>query len=307
MEGAIPGPEPTHYQQTPHLCVRPSLSSHGTRLTRPPVSVLYQDYPTNWPEYTPRDKIADWLELYVSMQDLVVWTETDLRERPVYDASAREWDVTLARKGASVKLRPAHIVLATGTLGSPLVPAFPGVERFRGQTLHTSQYKGGGAFAGQRAVVIGAGNSSIDVCQDLVLKGAASVTMVQRSRTCVAGRDYIGAILHSLYPADVPVDVSDFRGSAWPFGLLKKLSIAGEQQVWDAQAELYAKLRKGGLNLYMGPEGEGVYLMVVERGGGEPPYDVSRIDMVLNSPTQATVSIARVIFIPKDDSHGLTL
>ena len=88
---------------------------------------------------------------------------------------------------------------------------------------------------------------------------------------------------------------------------MKKLSIAGEQQVWDAQAELYAKLRKGGLNLYMGPEGEGVYLMVVERGGGEPPYDVSRIDMVLNSPTQAIVSIARVIFIPKDDSHGLTL
>ena len=40
-----------------------------------------------------------------------------------------------------------------------------------------SEYGGGAPFAGLHAVVVGAGNSSIDVCQDLTLHGAASVTM----------------------------------------------------------------------------------------------------------------------------------
>ena len=236
--------------------------------------MLYQDYPTNWPEFTPRDKLADWLELYSVAQDLVVWMETELRDRPVYDKVARKWDVTVSRKGTNVKLQPTHLVLATGTLGAPRIPSFPDIERFKGEVFHSSVYGGGAPYAGKRVVVIGAGNSSIDICQDLVLRGAQSVTMVQRSRTCVTGRDYLMNMLRAAYPPDVPVEVADFRGGAWPFGLLKKLAIAGEQHAWEAQADLFSKLRKGGLQLYMGPEGEGVYLMVVERGGGYCEYIV---------------------------------
>ncbi|PCH39610.1 hypothetical protein WOLCODRAFT_85951 [Wolfiporia cocos MD-104 SS10] len=35
--------------------------------------LLYQPYPKNWPIYTPRDRVADWLEQYAIIQDLVVW------------------------------------------------------------------------------------------------------------------------------------------------------------------------------------------------------------------------------------------
>ena len=230
--------------------------------------MLYQEYPTNWPEFTPRDKIADWLENYATVQDLVVWMDTELRERPVYDAVAHEWSITLSRKGSPVHLRPAHIVLATGSFGAPRTPAVPGVERFCGRVFHSSAYGGGAAFAGQRAVVIGAGNSSIDICEDLVHRGAASVTMVQRSRTCVASRDFVRAMLSRRYPRSVPVEISDVKSASMPLGLLKRLSIANEQAAWDSQKELYDKLRKGGLQLYMGPEGQGSYLMVFERGGG---------------------------------------
>ena len=230
--------------------------------------MLYQDYPTNWPEFTPRDKIAQWLELYVTMQDLVVWTDTELRERPVYDAETREWAVTVSRAGAPVHLRPAHIVLATGTLGVPRVPAIPGVAHFRGRVMHTSAYTGGAPYAGQRVVVIGAGNSSIDVCEDLVYRGAKEVTMVQRSPTCVMARDFISMIVHQMYPPHVPVEVADFKTSSMPLGLSKRLAIASEQFMWESQKELHDKLRKGGVQLYMGAEGQGAYLMIFERGGG---------------------------------------
>ena len=130
-------------------------------------TVLYQEYPTNWPEFTPRDKIADWLENYATVQDLVVWMDTELRERPVYDAVAHEWSITLSRKGSPVHLRPAHIVLATGSFGAPRTPAVPGVERFRGRVFHSSAYCGGAAFAGQRVAVIGAGPSGLQYAATL--------------------------------------------------------------------------------------------------------------------------------------------
>ncbi|KAJ6621032.1 hypothetical protein B0H10DRAFT_1790813, partial [Mycena sp. CBHHK59/15] len=38
-----------------------------------PFQLLYQSYPDSWAKYTPRDKLADWLEQYPLLQ-LVVWT-----------------------------------------------------------------------------------------------------------------------------------------------------------------------------------------------------------------------------------------
>ena len=234
-------------------------------------SVLYQPFPANWPEFTPRDKLSDWLEHYASIQDLVVWTNSELQSRPIYDDKNHVWDVIVLRDGVPVKLRPAHIVLATGTLGRPNIPNIPDMELFRGRILHSSAFPGGEHFAGQKAVVVGAGNSSIDVCQDLALRGASSVTMVQRTRSCVMTREYVCDQVRGAFPENVPLEVADFRFASMPLGLLKQVLIADQDSAWKANKELHDKLRKGGVNFDLGPEGQGVYPLVFERlGGGSP-------------------------------------
>ena len=250
--------------------------------------MLYQPYPDNWPEFTPRDKLADWLEGYPRIQDLVVWTKTNFKDRPVYNKDTESWDVTLSRDGKEVKLHPAHIVLATGSLGEPIIPNVPERERFKGHVLHSHVYGGGAPYAGKHVVVIGAGNSSIDICQDLHLKGAASVTMVQRSATCVTARETVAAIQRAEYPPGVPLDICDFKWASWPFGLQKRLGIENQQFFWDSEKELHDKLRKGGLKLTMGPEGEGLYLLVIGRGGGAQL--LSRDDLMQRlTPSQVSV------------------
>ncbi|KAI0353542.1 FAD/NAD-P-binding domain-containing protein [Trametes cingulata] len=244
----------------------PSLTLHTVKRHH---SLLYQTYPSNWPEFTPRDKIADWLEQYATIQDLVVWTNAELKVNPVYNAETKDWDVTILREGFEVKLRPAHIVLATGTLGEPNVPDIADLGLFQGLVMHSQQFQGGTPYAGKKVVVIGAGNSAIDICQDLVLRGAESVTMIQRSETCVLSRDYVCGMLREAFPEDVPLPVADFRWGSFPLGLLKKIAIAGQQSAWDANKDLHDKLRKGGIRLNMGPEGQGIYLLTLERGGGE--------------------------------------
>lgn len=236
--------------------------------------VLYQQFPSNWPEYTPRDKLADWLEHYASIEDLVVWTNSELKPRPTYNAEDHRWDVTVIRNGAEVKLRPVHIVLATGTLGRPIVPEVPGIEAFQGRVVHSSRFPGGAQFSGHHAVVVGAGNSSIDICQDLALRGAASVTMVQRSTSCVMSLDFISDNFRKTYSEDVPLEVADLRFFSMSLALRKRMAIENQALAWEAHKELHGKLRKGGVSFNLGPEGQGVPILVFERLGGECLYHV---------------------------------
>ncbi|KAI0650323.1 FAD/NAD-P-binding domain-containing protein [Trametes meyenii] len=244
----------------------PSLTLHTISRHH---SMLFQPFPTNWPEFTPRDKFADWLEQYAHTQDLVVWTSTEMKPGPVYDFEKKEWVVTVVREGQEVKLHPAHIVFANGTLSRPRIPQIPDSALFEGTTLHSSEYTGADPFVGKRVVVIGAGNSSIDICQNLALNGAASVTMVQRSPTCVLSREYVCEPLRKYtYPEEIPVPIADFKWASFPLGLLKKLSIADQQPALDANRELHEKLRKGGIRLNMGDEGQGLYLLAQEKLAG---------------------------------------
>ncbi|OSX58691.1 hypothetical protein POSPLADRAFT_1049391 [Postia placenta MAD-698-R-SB12] len=41
--------------------------------------LLYQPFPENWPTFSPRDKLADWMDQYAVSQDLVVWTDSEIK------------------------------------------------------------------------------------------------------------------------------------------------------------------------------------------------------------------------------------
>ena len=202
-------------------------------------------------------------------QDLVLWASTEMVPRPAYDAATKLWDVTVVREGRQIKLRPGHIVIATGTLGKPYVPDLPSADKFRGDTLHSTGYNGGAAFAGKRVVVVGAGNSSIDICQDLVLHDAESVTMIQRSPTAIVSRDWASGYLRASFPDDVPTPVSDLKSGSFPIGLVKEVSKATIQAVWDANKEVHDKLRRGGVKITLGDENQGLHVLGLMRLGGE--------------------------------------
>ena len=154
----------------------------------------YMPFPASWPVFTPRDKLADWLEHYAAAMDLKVATSTRVtRAVPPAEGGGGDgrWEVELLSQGSGssegssspgarggsggrVRLRPAHVVLATGMSGVPRVPSPPVAgggshAPFAGEVMHSSAYPGagGGRFAGRRAVVVGSNTSAHDICQDL--------------------------------------------------------------------------------------------------------------------------------------------
>ena len=122
-------------------------------------SVLYQDFPRNWPTYTPRDKLASWMEQYALHQELVIWMRSRVIARPSYDPGSKRWTVDVLKDGQKVTVHPYHIVLATGTATKPFIPSLLGQSEFQGQVYHGLEYKGGSMYAGRKAVVVGAGNT----------------------------------------------------------------------------------------------------------------------------------------------------
>jgi cation diffusion facilitator CzcD-associated flavoprotein CzcO len=59
------------------------------------------------------------------------------------------------------------LVNATGTWSRPFVPHYPGMETFRGEQLHTTEYPGATHFVGRRVLVVGGGASAVQFLGEL--------------------------------------------------------------------------------------------------------------------------------------------
>jgi cation diffusion facilitator CzcD-associated flavoprotein CzcO len=145
------------------------LRYRGLKLhNKTPVNRLrYLPFPPTFPDYIPKDRIANWLESYVDIMEINFWTGTTFEDAS-YDESSQRWSAQVRRSdGTTRTLRPGHIVLATSVSGTPNIPPIETLENFAGKVLHSSQFKGGKQWAGRSVVVFGSGTSAHDICQEL--------------------------------------------------------------------------------------------------------------------------------------------
>jgi putative flavoprotein involved in K+ transport len=70
------------------------------------------------------------------------------------------------------------VVAATGSFCNPYLPVLPGQDRFAGRLLHVAGYRSPHQYAGERVVVVGGGNSAVQVGYELAQ--VATVTLATR-------------------------------------------------------------------------------------------------------------------------------
>ena len=112
----------------------------------------YLKFPENWPVFSPKDKIGDWLESYVRIMEVPYWSSTTATSA-TWNPENEEWVVEVEREGQPLTLRPKQLVLATGMSGKPNLPDFPGMDVFKGDQHHSSAHPGPDAYAGKKCVV----------------------------------------------------------------------------------------------------------------------------------------------------------
>ncbi|MGW6447319.1 NAD(P)-binding domain-containing protein [Lentzea sp. NPDC055074] len=230
----------------------------------------YLPFPDNWPVFAPKDKIADWLEMYTRVMEVPYWTRSEVKEA-TYDGT--QWTVKVDRDGEEVTLTPKQLVFATGMSGKANVPKFPGADEFEGDQHHSSQHPGPEAYAGRKAVVIGSNNSAHDICAAL-WEHDADVTMVQRSSTHIVRSDSLMDIaLGDLYSeravaAGVTTDRADTIFASLPYRILPQFQIPVYQRIRERDADFYARLEKAGFDLDWGDDDSGLFLKYLRRGSG---------------------------------------
>jgi cation diffusion facilitator CzcD-associated flavoprotein CzcO len=116
----------------------------------------------------------DWTRAYPQQSEILAYFErvTDryrLRghirfatevKRAVFDSGRGTWTVTTA-DGAERVARV--LILATGQLSRPLIPAIAGAESFHGPAFHSAEWPGGLHLRGKRVAVIGTGPSAAQI------------------------------------------------------------------------------------------------------------------------------------------------
>jgi cation diffusion facilitator CzcD-associated flavoprotein CzcO len=225
----------------------------------------YMPFPPNWPVYIPKDKLANWFEAYVDAMELNFWTGTEFVSG-AYDDAQGLWNVDLRRNGATHKMRPRHIVMATGVSGIPNVPDIPSLNNFDGPVVHSSRYEDGEDFSGRRALVIGTGNSGHDIAQDLHSSGA-SVTLVQRSPTLITNIEPSAQLAYAAYNEGTLED-NDLIATSMPLKLARRSHQMITEQSKKLDGPLLDCLERIGFKLDYGEDNTGWQFKYLSRGGG---------------------------------------
>ncbi|MCF1646464.1 flavin-containing monooxygenase [Streptomyces indiaensis] len=174
--GAAAGSSPRHYESL-------TLFSPARYSSLPGMP-----FPGDPDRYPYRDEVAAYLTSYAARLDADI--RTRCRVTGVRRGGAG-FEVELADGGA---LAARAVVAASGTFGHPHPhrPRLPGPDGFTGTVLHAADYRRPDPFTGHRVVVVGTGNSAVQIAAELA--AAARVTLASRApvkfvRQKIAGRD----------------------------------------------------------------------------------------------------------------------
>jgi putative flavoprotein involved in K+ transport len=259
----------------------------------------YLPFPEDWPVFSPKDKIGDWLEMYTKVMELNYWGST-VAKKARFDEARQEWEVDVEREGRPLTLRPRQLVFALGVSGYPNVPRIPGAESFEGEQHHSSQHPGPEAYRGKKCVALGSNNSAHDICAALWEHGA-DVTMIQRSSTHIAPSDSLmelalgGLYSEAAVKAGVTTDKADLIFASVPYKIMAPMQVPVYEEMKKREADLYARLEKAGFLLDFGPDGSGLFMKYLRRGSGYYS-DVGASELVANGSIKlkSGVTIERI-------------
>jgi putative flavoprotein involved in K+ transport len=138
--------------------------------------------------YPTRDEVVAYLERHAADLGVEIRTNTAVMTvQPVGSGFA------VHTAGGEV-ITAAGLVAATGSFSNPYIPALAGQDTFTGEALHVATYRNPQPYAGKRILVVGGGNSAVQVGYEL--GQLAEVSLATRAPLTFLPQRHDGADLH---------------------------------------------------------------------------------------------------------------
>ncbi len=220
-------------------------------------------FPRGTARYPSRQEVVDYLEAYARKFGIEPRFGAEVTAIvPVDDA----WEVTAGER----TFRSRSVVVTTGFTRVPYRPSWPGLDGFPGPVLHSSEYKNGEPFRGQRVLVVGFGNSGGEIAICLHEHGAHPSIAV-RGEVNVVPRDLLG----------LPILGIGILLASLPSGVADALS-------YPLLAPTFRRARRAGLRLHP----HGVFAQI-RQDLSVPLLDVGTLELMLRGAITAYRGIAR--------------
>ncbi|NXM54285.1 FMO5 monooxygenase, partial [Illadopsis cleaveri] len=181
-----------------------SASSRSVIINTSKEMMCFSDFPIpeDFPNYMHNSKIMEYFRMYAQHFDLLrhIRFRTSVcrvSKRPDF-ASSGQWEGVTESEGKQEAAVFDAVLVCSGHHTDAHLPlsSFPGLKKFEGQYLHSRDYKSPQPFLGKRVVVVGIGNSGIDIAVELS-HAAKQVFLSTRRGSWVLHR-----VAESGYPFD---------------------------------------------------------------------------------------------------------
>ncbi|GAV82128.1 FMO-like domain-containing protein [Cephalotus follicularis] len=148
-------------------------------------------FPTDFPTYPSKQQFVAYLESYTHHFGLQpVFNSTVVSAE--FDHQCGFWKVkTVGLKNEETEYVSQWLIVASGENAEEVMPFIEGMNDFKGPIIHTSSYKSGELFKDMSVLVVGCGNSGMEVCLDLCNYNA-SPSLVVRDTVHVLPQEMFG-------------------------------------------------------------------------------------------------------------------
>lgn len=164
-------------------------------------------FPGDPEHYPTRDEVVRYLSNYAARFSFPIRTGS------LVTHVEKEGDLFLAHTADGRQYAARTLIAATGTFRKPFSPALPGQKNFKGVVLHSLQYQIPQDFQGQRVVVVGAGNSAVQI----------AVELAQVARVTLATRRPVRFLPQRLLGRDIHDWLSWLKLDQLPLGWLRRV------------------------------------------------------------------------------------
>ncbi len=162
--------------------------------SRPRTEYPSYPMPADWADYPPYHQVAQYFEDFADhfgLRERITFNTAVEHVEPL-DGGRDGWRVTTSDGRTRTY---EHVLVANGHHSSPRTPQFEG--RFTGRSFHAHDYRDPSVFAGQRVLVVGVGNSGMDIACD-ACRTAQSVLLSTRHGVHVIPKYALGKPVDQL-------------------------------------------------------------------------------------------------------------
>lgn len=149
--------------------------------------------PRSLGRWVSRDDYVSYLERFAAHQALDVRFDVDVH-RIDRDGTSGRWYVA----SSAGPLAARHVIVAAGYDRVPFLPDWPGRDSFQKPLIHVSEHHRAADVAGRQVLLIGAGNSGVELGGHLVDAGVAALWVSVRNPPNTLPREIAGLPLHPL-------------------------------------------------------------------------------------------------------------